>query len=153
MTVDPASNAALLGPRPIHQSVEVARSLIQQLLLKVGRPEESSRAGRSSQITVQPDVFRRNVQTRLQPLHQADKLGHLAVRKRPAIAIANHAYRNGMLVVMSRVSAAALNMSSGQLLVPAVSHMNDPVPQAIAVPDQKVIPQALIPKGLMPAVT
>src|SRR5687767_7069116 len=131
--------------------VELAKS-VEQLLAKTSRRKESSRAGRRRQITVQPGIFAWNVQICLQALHQADKLGHLPVGERPAIAVADHADRDGMLIVMGGIGTAALHVSSGQLLIPAVADVNYAIPQPIAVPDQKVIAQTLVTKAFVPAV-
>ena len=96
---------------------------------------------------MEQDVIGGDVEFRLQSMDQRLKLRKLAVGESPAIAIADQADANRVLIVMCGKSCLARHMGAGLLLIPAVTDMNDTVAKPVSVADQEVVSKALITKA------
>lgn len=78
-----------------------------------------------------------NLHLYLESLDQVDKLGYLGISKGSSVSITDQADPNGPLVV--KVSRRAGDMSTGELLIPSVAHVDNAIAEAIAIADQKVV--------------
>lgn len=119
---------------------------IQQLFLELCDREKSPRAGGiSSQIAMEIHLVGRNLHLGLEPLDQVDKLGYLGIGKGPSVTIADQADPDGPLVV--KASRRTGDMSSGELLIPSITHVDDAIAESIAIADQEVVTETLQPEA------
>lgn len=115
---------------------------IQQLFLELCDREKSPRAGGIfRQIAMEIHLVGGNLHLGLESLDQVDKLGYLGVGKVASVSITDQADPDGPLVV--KVSRRTGDMSTGELLIPSVAHVDNAIAEAIAIADQEVVAETL----------
>lgn len=93
---------------------------------------------------MQNDVFCGDIKLGLQTMNEGLQLRELAVGEWPAIAVANEADADGVLILLSGEVGFAWHVSARLLLVPAVADVNDAIAKAVAVADQEVVTETLV---------
>ena len=114
----------------------------QQLFLELGNREKSPRTGGiSRQISMEIHLVGGNLHLALEPLDQIDKLGYLGISKGASVSISDQADTDGPLVV--KIAGRAGDMSTRELLIPSVAHVDNAIAEAIAIADQEVVTETL----------
>ena len=123
-------------------------SHVEHLLGELRSGEEPTRASnRVRQFTVEVNGGTGNPQFTLQSLNQADQVGHLPFGELASLAIAHKADPDGMLIVMG--SGFTDDVGPGQLVIPAIPGVDFAIGQAIAIAEDEVVSQPLVPEAQM----
>lgn len=86
-----------------------------------------------------------NAQFLLEALDKADELGHLLVCEGPSVPISNKADPDRMPIV--KVAFGPDDMSPWKLVVPTIPGVNLSISESIAISDQEVVAQPLVPEA------
>ncbi len=110
----------------------------QQLFLELGNREKTPRTGGIfRQISMEIHLIGGYLHLALEPLDQIDKLGYLGISKGASVSISDQADTDGPLVV--KIAGRAGDMSTRELLIPSVAHVDNAIAEAIAIADQEVV--------------
>ena len=121
-------------------------SHVEHLLGELRSGEEPTGASnRVRQITVEVNGGTGNLQFTLQSLNQADQVGHLPFSELASLAIAHKADPDGVLIVVG--PGFTNDVSPSQLVIPAISGMDFTIGKTIAIAEDEVVPQPLVPEA------